>query len=147
LRDLSPAPILALSVRDDEAAAATALEKGADDYVRKPFGLNELSARANSALRRRARERGEPTIFTTGALEIELTHRRVCRCGQVVHLSVKLYEALQALAEGGGGVLTHAEILRRLWGPRRAIASTICGSLFKYCGASSRPILPIPAIS
>jgi two-component system, OmpR family, KDP operon response regulator KdpE len=119
LRDLSSAPILALSVRDDEAAAATALEKGADDYVRKPFGLNELLARANSALRRRARERGDPTILTTGDLEIDVTHRRVYRRGQVVHLSVKLYEVLQVLAEGGGGVLTHAEILRRVWGPNR----------------------------
>jgi two-component system KDP operon response regulator KdpE len=117
LRELSPAPILALSVRNEEAVAASALENGADDYVRKPFGLNELLARVKTALRRRARERGKPASFTTGELEIDLLHRRVRLRGQEIHLPVKPYEVLRVLAEGTGKVLTHEAILRKVWGP------------------------------
>ncbi len=118
LRGLSPAPIVALSLRDDEAAAARALEKGADDYVRKPFGLNELLARIRTALLRRARERGKPALFSAGDLEIDLLRHRVRLRGQEIHLSVKRYEVLQMLAEGAGKVLTHAAILRKVWGAR-----------------------------
>lgn len=120
LRGLSPVPIVALSVRGDDDAAATALEKGADDFVRKPFGLNELLARITTALRRRARERGKPALFSTGDLEIDLLHRRIRVCGQEIHLSVKRYEVLQVLAEGAGKVLTHEAILRAVWGARHA---------------------------
>jgi two-component system KDP operon response regulator KdpE len=120
LRDLSPASILALSVRDDENAAASALENGADDYVRKPFGLNELLARVKIALRRKARERGKPALFSTGDLEIDLLHRRIRLRGQEIHLPVKRYEVLRVLAEGAGKVLTHETILRAVWGPRHA---------------------------
>jgi two-component system, OmpR family, KDP operon response regulator KdpE len=120
LRDLSPAPILALSVRDDEASAASALENGADDYIRKPFGLNELLARVKIALRRRARERGKPALFSTGDIEIDLLHRRVRLRGQEIHLPVKRYEVLRVLAEGAGKVLTHEAVLAAVWGPRHA---------------------------
>jgi two-component system, OmpR family, KDP operon response regulator KdpE len=100
LRDLSPAPILALSVRSDEDAAASALESGADDYVRKPFGLNELLARVKTALRRRARERGKPVMFSTGDLEIDLLHRRVRLRGQEIHLPVKPMKCCGSLLKG-----------------------------------------------
>jgi two-component system, OmpR family, KDP operon response regulator KdpE len=116
LRDLSPAPILALSVRSEEGAAVSALEKGADDYVRKPFGLNEFLARVKTALRRTVRERGKPPVLVTGDLEIDLLQRRIRLRGQEIHLSVKLYGVLQALAEDAGRVLTHDEILRAVWG-------------------------------
>jgi two-component system, OmpR family, KDP operon response regulator KdpE len=120
MRNLSPAPILALSVRDDESAAVSALENGADDYVRKPFGLNELLARVMTALRRRARERGKPPVVVTGDLEIDLLHRRIRLHGQEIHLSVKLYEVLRVLAENAGRVQTHEEILRTVWGSHSA---------------------------
>jgi two-component system, OmpR family, KDP operon response regulator KdpE len=120
MRNLSPAPILALSVRGEEGAAVSALEKGADDYVRKPFGVNELLARVMSVLRRRARERGTPPVLVTGELEIDLLQHRIRRRGQEIHLSVKLYEVLHVLAENAGRVLTHAEILRAVWGERSA---------------------------
>jgi two-component system, OmpR family, KDP operon response regulator KdpE len=116
MRNLSPAPILALSVRGDENAAVSALEKGADDYVRKPFGLNELLARVMTALRRRARERGKPPVLVTGDLEIDLLQRRIRLGGREIHLSVKLYEVLQVLADNAGRVLTHQEILSAVWG-------------------------------
>jgi two-component system KDP operon response regulator KdpE len=120
VRDLSSAPILALSVRNDEAAAASALENGADDYVRKPFGLSELLARVGTVLRRTAREQGKPALFSTGDLEIDLVHRRIRLRGQEIYLSVKRYEVLRVLAEGAGKVLTHEAILRAVWGPRQA---------------------------
>ena len=120
VRDLSPMPILALSVHTDEAAAASALENGADDYIRKPFGLNELLARVKTALRRRARERGKPAMFSTGDLEIDLLHHRVRLCGQEIHLPVKRYEVLRVLAEGAGKVLAREEILRSVWGTHHA---------------------------
>jgi two-component system, OmpR family, KDP operon response regulator KdpE len=120
MRNLSQAPILALSVRGDETAAVSALQKGADDYVRKPFGVNELVARVMSALRRRARERGKPPVLVTGNLEIDLLQRRIRQHGQEIHLSVKLYEVLRVLAENPGRVLSHAEILRAVWGGHSA---------------------------
>jgi two-component system, OmpR family, KDP operon response regulator KdpE len=119
LRDLSLVPILVLSARDDEAAAANALEKGADDYVRKPFGLNELLARAKIALRRQARERGKPALVVTGDLEIDLLYRRVRLRGEEIHLPVKGYEVLHALAKGAGRVVSHQDILSSVWGPQR----------------------------
>jgi two-component system, OmpR family, KDP operon response regulator KdpE len=119
LRALSPAPILALSVRDDEAAAANALENGADDYVRKPFGVNELLARAKIVLRRKARHQDKPALFTTGALEIDLLYRRVRLNGQEIHLPVKAYEVLHVLAAAAGKVVTHQQILGAVWGPER----------------------------
>jgi two-component system, OmpR family, KDP operon response regulator KdpE len=119
LRRLSPAPILALSVRDDETAAANALENGADDYVRKPFGVNELLARAKLVLHRKARQQGRAALFTTGDLEVDLLYRRVRMRGQEVHLPVKAYEVLHILAAGGGRVVTHQQILSSVWGPER----------------------------
>jgi two-component system, OmpR family, KDP operon response regulator KdpE len=116
LRDLSPAPILALSVRSEESAVVSALEKGADDYVRKPFGLDEFLARVKTALRRTVREQGKPPVLLTGDIEIDLLQRRIRLRGQEIHLSVKLYGVLQALAEDAGRALTHEEILRAVWG-------------------------------
>jgi two-component system, OmpR family, KDP operon response regulator KdpE len=120
MRSLSPAPILALSVRSDESAAVSALQNGADDYVRKPFGGDELLARVMTALRRTAREQGKPPALVTGDLEINLLLRRIRLRGREVRLSVKLYEVLRVLAEKPGRVLTHEEILRRVWGRQSA---------------------------
>jgi two-component system KDP operon response regulator KdpE len=99
----------------------TALDTGADDYVQKPFGMEELLARVRVLLRRRAREQGKPAqVVVSGDLEIDLLHRRVRLRGQEIHLEVKPYEVLKMLAEGAGRVLTHEEILRAVWGARRA---------------------------
>ena len=119
VRKLSAVPILALSFRGDEDSTVDALDTGADDYIRKPFGIKELLARAKNALRRRARQRGKPAQLVTGDLEVDLVHRRVRSRGREVHLPAKPYEVLRVLIEGDGKVLTHKDILRAVWRARR----------------------------
>lgn len=116
VRELSPIPILALWARDDEAVTIAALRSGSDDVIRTPFRAAELLARAESALRRRAREERKSTHVVTGDLEIDLLHRRVRSRGHEVRLTAKPYEVLRVLAEGAGKVLNHKEILRAVWG-------------------------------
>ena len=118
VRELSQIPILALSSKNDEHTPVSALESGADDWIRKPFNTEEVLARIKSALRRRAREQGKPVYLVSGALEIDLLHRRVRLSGNQVRLPVKPYEVLRVLAEGAGRVITHREILRAVWGKR-----------------------------
>jgi two-component system, OmpR family, KDP operon response regulator KdpE len=115
-RALSPVPILALSARDEEAITVAALNGGADDVIRTPFRINELLARAENALRRRAREKGKPSQLVTGDLEVDLLHRRVRSRGEDVRLAAKPYEVLRVLVESAGKVLTHEEILSAVWG-------------------------------
>ena len=120
LRQHSAVPIVALSARQDEGASVAALDSGADDYVRKPFGREELLARIRNVLRRRAVEQGRPVLLISGDLEIDLVHRRVRRQGQEVKLSAKPYAVLRLLAENAGKVLTHAELLCAVWGEQHA---------------------------
>ena len=120
LRQHSAVPIIALSARPDEKASVAALDSGADDYVRKPFGREELLARIRTVLRRRAVEQGKPVPLVSGDLEIDLLHRRIRRQGQEVKLSAKPYAVLRLLAENAGKVLTHAELLCAVWGEQHA---------------------------
>jgi two-component system KDP operon response regulator KdpE len=120
VRELSPVPILVLSEGGEEDAMVKALDAGADDYVRKPFGVKELLARVRNARRRRALEQGTPAQVVSGELEIDLLHRRIRLHGRDVHLSVRCYEVLRTLAEHPGKVLSHEEILCAVWGPTRA---------------------------
>jgi two-component system KDP operon response regulator KdpE len=120
VRKVVKTPILALSVRIDEDATVRALDNGADDFVRKPFGSRELLARVRNARRRRARELGKPAQIVTGDLEIDLLHHRVRSRGQDVQLSAKPYEVLRMLAENAGQVLPHKKILGAVWGVRRS---------------------------
>jgi two-component system, OmpR family, KDP operon response regulator KdpE len=117
VRELSAMPILVLSTNEDTAVGA--LEQGADDYVCKPLKIKELLARIKNTLRRRAREEGKPCPLVIGDLKIDLLGRRISSCGREVHLPARLYEVLRVLAEGGGKVLTHEEILGAVWGARR----------------------------
>ncbi len=110
-------PIIVLSARDRETEKIDALDAGADDYVEKPFGVGELLARLRVALRHRLlREGGEPVI-RGGDVEIDLIMRQVTRGGEPVRLSPKEYDLLAALAQGGGRVLTHRQLLTAVWGP------------------------------
>jgi two-component system KDP operon response regulator KdpE len=110
-------PILILSARDRELEKIEALDLGADDYVEKPFSVGELLARLRVALRHKVLKAGGEPKIRAGALEIDLVLRLVAVNGEAVRLSPKEYELLVRLAEGGGRVLTHRQLLTAVWGP------------------------------
>ncbi|MFT4000295.1 MAG: response regulator transcription factor [Rhizobium sp.] len=110
-------PVVILSSRTDEAGIVRALESGADDYVTKPFGVNELAARIRVALRHRLQQQGEKAIFQTGGLSIDLVKRIVKVDGREIRLSPKEYDILRVLAQHAGKVLTHQFLLKQIWGP------------------------------
>lgn len=108
-------PIVVLSSRGDEAGKVEALDLGADDYVTKPFGMDELLARMRAALRHRLQAQGERPVFHAGALTVDLV-RRIVRVGDnEVKLSPKEYELLRVLVQHAGKVLTHRFLLGALW--------------------------------
>jgi two-component system KDP operon response regulator KdpE len=108
-------PIVVLSSRDDEAGKVQALDSGADDYVTKPFGMDELLARMRAALRHQLQTHGERPIFRVGDLSVDLV-RRVVKIGdKEVKLSPKEYELLRILVQHAGKVLTHKFLLKQLW--------------------------------
>ena len=113
-------PIVILSARDRELEKIEALDLGADDYLEKPFGVGELLARRRVALRHRLQREGAAPIVRSGGLEIDLVKRLVSRNGEPVRLSPKEYDLLAKLAEGGGKVLTHRQLLTAVWGPAHA---------------------------
>ncbi|PKA42140.1 response regulator transcription factor (plasmid) [Rhizobium sullae] len=110
-------PVVILSSRTDEAGIVKALETGADDYVTKPFGINELGARIRVALRHRLQQQGEKAIFQTGGLSIDLVKRIVKVDDREIKLSPKEYDILRVLAQHAGKVLTHQFLLKQIWGP------------------------------
>jgi two-component system KDP operon response regulator KdpE len=121
LREWSRAPILVLSVREDEADKIRALDLGADDYLTKPFSLGELLARVRALMRRAGRsEEPSPPSLSAGALEIDFARRRVTRSGQEIHLTPTEFELLRHLALNADRVLTHRQLLTRVWGPEYA---------------------------
>ena len=116
VRAFSAVPIIVLSVRESQTDKVAALDAGADDYVTKPFGMEELLARSRAALRRRGAE--EPPIPTLafGGLEVDLARRLVTLDGEAVHLTPTEYGLLEALVTNPGKLLTHQWLLRRVWG-------------------------------
>jgi len=109
-------PVVVLSSRGDEKGKVEALDLGADDYVTKPFGMNELLARIRAALRHKLHVEGERPMFRLGELSVDLV-RRVVKVGdREVKLSRKEYEMLRQLVQHAGKVLTHAHLLREVWG-------------------------------
>jgi two-component system KDP operon response regulator KdpE len=108
-------PIVVLSSRGEEAAKVQALDLGADDYVTKPFGMDELLARIRAALRHQLQVHGERPVFRVGDLTVDLV-RRIVRVGEhEVKLSPKEYELLRVLVQHAGKVLTHRFLLKELW--------------------------------
>ncbi|MFL9829210.1 winged helix-turn-helix domain-containing protein, partial [Rhodoplanes sp. SY1] len=108
-------PIVVLSSRDDEAGKVEALDLGADDYVTKPFGMEELLARMRAALRHQLQVQGERPVFRSGDLVVDLV-RRIVRVGERdVKLSPKEYDLLRLLVLHAGKVLTHKYLLGELW--------------------------------
>lgn len=109
-------PVLILSSRTDEAGIVQALELGADDYVPKPFGMNELIARIRTAIRHRLQIQGEKPIFRVGDLSVDLVRRLVRLRDEEVKLSPREYEILRLLVQHAGKVLTHQFMIRQVWG-------------------------------
>jgi two-component system, OmpR family, KDP operon response regulator KdpE len=106
-------PVVVLSSRDDERGKVEALDLGADDYVTKPFGMNELLARIRAALRHRLAMQGERPIFRVDDLSVDLV-RRIVRVGErEVKLSPREYDFLRVLVQHAGKVLTHAQLMRQ----------------------------------
>jgi two-component system KDP operon response regulator KdpE len=115
IRAFSEIPIIVLSVRESQRDKVAALDAGADDYVTKPFGMEELLARARVALRRRASEESPP-VLRFGDLEVDRGRQRVTRGGTALHLTPTEYGLLEAMASNPGKLLTHQWLLRRVWG-------------------------------
>jgi len=113
-------PIVILSARDMETEKIEALDRGADDYVEKPFHVGELLARLRVAMRHTLARHGAPAVVHAGDLTIDLVKRLVTRGGEPVRLSPREYDLLARLVEGGGRVLTHRQLLTGIWGPANA---------------------------
>jgi len=118
LREWSKVPIIMLSVRGEEKTKVAALNAGADDYLTKPFGMEELKARIQAVLRRTAIEPAStPSAeIRVGDLLIDLSNRRVLVEGEEVHLTPKEYDLLRLLATNPGKVMTHRTLLSKVWG-------------------------------
>ncbi|MFN8637461.1 MAG: response regulator transcription factor [Chloroflexota bacterium] len=117
LRVWTRVPIIVLSAHTDEANKVRALDAGADDFVDKPFGNEELLARIRAALRREQARPHEAPVLRAGDLEIDLAARRVARGGTPIHLTPREYDLLRELARNQDRVLTHGHLLRVVFGP------------------------------
>jgi two-component system KDP operon response regulator KdpE len=117
IREWSRAPIIVLSARGREEDKVNALDAGADDYLTKPFGVNELLARLRVALRHAQAAPEQHPVIEAGPLRIDLARREVTVDGREVHLTPTEYRVLALLAQHAGKVLTHRQILREVWGP------------------------------
>ena len=116
IREWSEMPIIVLSAVGDESEKVRALEAGADDYVTKPFGPDELIARLRAALRRTGAPTAEPVLRADG-LELDVAAHRVTASGEEVHLTPIEFNLLRALMRNRGRLMTHRMLLREVWGP------------------------------
>jgi two-component system, OmpR family, KDP operon response regulator KdpE len=116
LRSFSDVPVIVLSVRDSQSDKVAALDAGADDYVTKPFGVDEVLARMRAQLRRVHAEEPSPAVVRVGDLEIDLVRRLVRLEGRPIHLTRTEWGLLEALVTNPGKLLTHQWLLRSVWG-------------------------------
>jgi two-component system KDP operon response regulator KdpE len=117
VRSFADVPIIVVSVRDRQADKVSALDAGADDYVTKPFGVEEVLARLRAALRRSHAGEPAPPVLSYGDLTIDLGRRLLTRDGEPVHLTKTEYGLLEVFVTNPGKLLTHQVLLRRVWGP------------------------------
>jgi two-component system KDP operon response regulator KdpE len=117
LREWSRTPVIVISARGQESDKVEALDAGADDYLTKPFGVEELLARIRVALRHRAAEEQPAPVFETGDLRVDLHRRQVQVGGREVHLTPIEYRLLATLIRYAGRVVTHNQLLKEVWGP------------------------------
>ncbi len=122
VREWSKIPIIVLSAHGQEKDKVSALDAGADDYVQKPFGVNELMARVRAAMRRSEGNTNPAAqaMIKAADVTIDLSRRIVTRKGQEVHLTPIEYKLLATLAKNAGLVMTHRQLLREVWGPGHA---------------------------
>jgi two-component system KDP operon response regulator KdpE len=119
VRATSSTPIVVLSVRGAEREKVGALDLGADDYLTKPFGIDELLARVRVALRHAAgANAGADAVFRSGDLEVDVANRTVRQAGEDIHLTPTEYDLLRALAAHPGRLLTDRMLLQAVWGPQ-----------------------------
>lgn len=117
IREWSDVPIIVLSVRAKDQEKVQALDNGANDYVTKPFSIEELLARIRVALRLKIEPESESSEFVIGNLSVDVPRRKVSVAGQEVKLTRKEFELLRMLAQNAGRIVTHRQILREVWGP------------------------------
>jgi two-component system KDP operon response regulator KdpE len=141
LRGWTSVPIIILSVRDREADKVAALDAGADDYVTKPFGMDELLARMRAALRR-ATPVDEPILVETPDFVIDLAARRVSRSGTEVRLTATEWHVVEVLVRNAGRLVTQRQLLREVWGPKY---ETETHYLRVYLGQIRRKLEPVPS--
>jgi two-component system KDP operon response regulator KdpE len=116
IRRSARTPIIVISARGQEHDKVTALDLGADDYLTKPFGVQELLARVRVALRHATMPESQAPVFESNGLRVDLEHRRVFREGQEVYLTPTEYKLLATLVRSSGKVLTHRQLLHEVWG-------------------------------
>jgi two-component system KDP operon response regulator KdpE len=145
LRAISQLPIIVLSVRGEESMKVQALDAGADDYVTKPFGMNELLARIRAALRRAVAAKADDVrspVLEAGDFRIDLENRNVAVKGTEVHLTPKEYDLMVYLVSHPGKVLTHRTLLTSIWGGESAEQTEY---LRVFIGQLRKKIEPEPA--
>lgn len=120
LRIWSKTPIIVVSARDRESEKVDALDLGADDYVNKPFGIGELTARLRAALRHAGQEKAGQTRLVSGPLTIDVAAHAVSIDGKPIKLTPKEFDLLAILARNAGRIVTHRQILTAVWGPAHA---------------------------
>lgn len=117
IRAFSSVPIIVLTVQEALGTKVAALDAGADDYVTKPFAMEELIARMRATLRRVGQDDSREPVLKFGEIEIDLTKQLVTKNGQRVHLTPTEYKLLEAMTTNQGKLLTHRWLLSRVWGP------------------------------
>ncbi|HEX5734768.1 MAG TPA: response regulator transcription factor [Blastocatellia bacterium] len=116
MRDFTSIPIIVLSAKGSESDKVAALDSGADDYVTKPFGMNELLARVRAVLRRSPASEADSPVLTVGDVVIDSGERRVVIAGKEVKLTPKEFDVLKYLVSNAGKVVTHRKLLQAVWG-------------------------------
>jgi len=142
LREWMTRPVIILSARDLESNKVTALDAGADDYLTKPFGVNELLARIRVALRHASHTGQQDAVFVCGPIKVDLGLRQVFRDGDEVHLTPIEYRLLATLVKHAGKLLTQRQLLTEVWGPSHAESSHY---LRVYMGALRHKLESDPA--
>ena len=142
LRGWTRVPIIVVSARDDEYDKVAALDAGADDYVSKPFGMDELLARLRAALRRAQPDGSDESVVVVDGLEIDLADKRVRRDGEEIHLTPTEWRLLEVVVRNRGRLVTQRQLLLDVWGPGFVNES---GYLRVHVGNLRRKIEPEPS--